>query len=175
MKEINTEDFLIELIEIDPNYQNEIQFLEEKYNCEISCDIEKHNDLQYTYFYDVDFGCIEKFFVEIESGINNGTQLNSEEWGVSTKETTKTINVLKDFILDMDFYEKGSFTAKKAQEVLDANKSKLFEYHRQNNYDNYVTGGNSKMELDHLLSQLHLENVYDEIEVDCNFSKIYGL
>jgi hypothetical protein len=117
----------------------------------------------------VDFKCEENFFVEIESGINNGTQLNSEEWGVDTKETTKMIDVLKDFVLDMDFYEKGSFMAKKAQAVLNANKSKLFEYHRKNNYDNYVTGGNSKMELDPLLSQLHLENVYEETEVDCNF------
>jgi hypothetical protein len=58
--------------------------------------------------------------------------------------------------------------AKKAQAVLDANKSKLFEFHRKNNYDNYVTGGNSKMKLDPLLNQLHLINVYEEQEVDCN-------
>lgn len=169
MGKIDTENFVIELSEIDPNYQNEIQVLEKKYNCEISCDIEKHNVLQYTYFYEVDFKCEENFFVEIESGINNGTQLNSEEWGINTKETIKTIEVLKDFVLDMNFYEKGSFLAKKAQAVLNANKSKLFEWHRQNNYDNYVTGGHSKMKLDPLLSQLHLQNVYEEKEVDCNF------
>ena len=169
MEKIDTKNFVIELIEIDPNYQNEIKELEEKYNCEISCDIEKHNNLQYTYFYEVDFKYEENFFVEIENGINNGTQLNNEEWGYDTKETTKTIDVLKDFILDMNFYEKGSFLAKKAQAVLYANKSKLFEFHRQNNYDNYVTGGHPKMELNTLLSQLHLENVYEEKEVDCNF------
>ena len=169
MGKINTNDFVDELCGIDPNYKSEIKTLEEKYECQISCDIEKHNVLQYTYFYEVDFGCEENFFIEIESGINNGTQLNSEEWGVDTKETTKTIEVLKDFVLDMNFYEEGSFLAKKAQAVLNANKSKLFEFHRQNNYDNYVTGGHSKMKLDPLLSQLHLENVYEEKEVDCNF------
>ncbi len=169
MEKINTEIFVVELSEIDPSYQSEIKTLEEKYNCEISCDIEKHNALQYTYFYDVDFGLKENFFVEIESGRNNGTQLNSEEWGIDTKETTKTIEVLKDFVLDMNFYKKESFFAKKAQAVLDANKSKLFKFHRKNNYDNYVTGGHSKMRLDPLLSQLHLENVYKETEVDCNF------
>lgn len=169
MEKIDTENFVIELSEIDPNYQNEVKKLEEKYNCEISCDTEKHNRLQYTYFYEVDFGCEENFFVEIESGVNNGTQINSEEWGVDTKKTTRTIEVLKDFVLDMSFYEKGSFLAKKAQAVLNANKSKLFEWHRQNNYDNYVTGGNSKMKLDPLLSQLHIENIYETKEVDCNF------
>jgi len=169
MERIDTSNFVDELCGIDPNYEQEVRALEEKYKCEISCDIEKHNVLQYTYFYEADFGYEENFFVEIESGINNGTQLNSEEWGIDTKETSKTIEVLKDFVLDMNFYEKGSFLAKKAQVVLDANKSKLFEFHRQNNYDNYVTGGHSKMKLDPLLSQLHLENVYEEKEVDCNF------
>lgn len=169
MNKLNTNGFVEDLCSVDPIYQSDIKALEEKYNCEISCDIEKHNALQYTYFYEVDFKCKENFFVEIESGINNGTQINSEEWGVDTKEVTKTINILKDFVLDMDFYEKGSFMAKKAQAVLSANKNKLFEYYRQNNYDNYVTGGHSKLKIDPLLSQLHLQNVYEEKEVYCNF------
>ena len=169
MKKINTTNFVYELCEIDPNHESEIKALEEKYQCEINVDIEKHNVLQYTYFYDVDFRREENFFVEIESGINNGTQLNSEEWGVDTKETTKTINALKEVVLDVNFYEDGSFLAKKAQAVLNANKSKLFEFHRKNNYDNYVTGGNSKMQLDPILSKLHLEYIYEEEEVNCNF------
>jgi len=169
MAKIETNNFVDELCEINPNYESEVKVLEEKYNCSISCDIEKHNSLQYTYFYEVDFGLEDNFYVEIESGINNGTQLNHEEWGVDSKETTKTVEVLKDIVLDMDFYEQGSFLAKKAQAVLDANKNKLFEFHRKNNYDNYVTGGNSKLKLDPLLSQLHLDYIYEEQEVDCNF------
>ncbi len=166
---INTEDLVNELCEIDPNYQKEIRILEDKYKCEVSVDIEKHNVLQYTYYYEVDFGLKENFFVEIESGINNGTQLNSEEWGFNTKPTSRIERVLKDVILNSEFYEKGSFIERKAQAILNANKTKLFEWHRKNNYDNYVTGGHSKMKLGPLLSQLHLENVYEEIEVDCNF------
>ena len=169
MAKFDTNNFVDELCEIDPNYKNEVKALEEKYKCSISCDIEKHNALQYTYFYEVDFGLDEEFFVEIESGINNGTQLNHEEWGVDSKSTTKTVEVLKDIVLDMDCYEQGSFMAKKAQVILDANKNKLFEFHRKNNYDNYVTGGNSKLKLDPLLSQLHLDYIYEEKEVDCNF------
>jgi hypothetical protein len=169
MAKIETNDFVDELCEIDPNYKSEVKVLEEKYKCSIGCDIEKHNSLQYTYFYEVDFGLEDNFFVEIESGINNGTQLNHEEWGVDSKETTKTVEVLKDIVLDMDYYEQGSFMAKKAQAVLDANKNKIFEFHRKNNYDNYVTGGNSKLKLDPLLSQLHLDYIYEGQEVDCNF------
>ena len=169
MAKIETNNFVDELCEIDPSYKSELKVLEEKHNCLIICDIEKHNSLQYTYFYEVDFGLKDNLFVEIESGINNGTQLNHEEWAVDSKETTKTVELLKDIVLDMNFYEKGSFIAKKAQAVLDVNKNKLFEFHRKNNYDNYVTGGNSKLKLDPLLSKLHLNYIYEEQDVDCNF------
>lgn len=150
-------------------YKNEVKILEEKYKSSISFDIEKHNALQYTYFYEVDFTLDEKFFVEIESGINNGTRLNSAQWGIDSKETTKIVEVLKDIVLDMNFYEDGSLLHRKAEAILNSNKHKLFEFHRQNNYDNYVTGGNSKLKLDPLLSQLYLEYIYEEKEVDCNF------
>lgn len=169
MEKIDTNNFVDELCGIDPRYKNEVKAIEHQFNCSITCDIEKHNSLQYSYFYKVDFGLGENFFVEIESGINNGTQVNAEEWGVSSKETTKIVNVLKDIVLDMDYYEQGSFMAKKAQAVLDANKDKIFEFDRKNNYDNYVTGGNSKLKLDPLLSQLHLQYVYEEEEVYRNF------
>lgn len=51
MAKIDTNNFVDELCEIDPNYKNEVKILEEKYKCSISCAIEKHNALQYTYFY----------------------------------------------------------------------------------------------------------------------------
>jgi hypothetical protein len=169
MENLNIDKLIEDLCYVNPQYDKaDIERLEKEFNCEISCSTEKHNALQLTYFYEVDFGKEENFFIEIESGINNGTQVNNAEWGNNTFSKTKIIEVLKDFVLDMDFYEKGSFMAKKAQAVLDANKSKLFEFHRKNNYDNYVTGGNSKMKLDPLLSQLRLINVYEEQEVYCN-------
>ena len=172
MEKIDIDSFLDELCELDPNYAKDVIVIEEKYNCEISCDIEKHNALQFTYFYEVDFGKDKMYFVEIESGINNGTQLNNAEWGFNTKETTKMVDVLVDIKLDESFYEYNPFLKKKAQAILDANKNKLFEFHRQDNYDNYVTGGNSKMSLkkqNPLLAQLHLDYIYEQKEVDCNF------
>lgn len=166
---INTDDFVNDLSEIDPKYTKELKGLENKYSCSISCFIEKHNALQYTYFYEVDFNRSELFYAEIESGINNGTQVNSAEWGHNTMENTKIVEILKDIKLDEDFYKDNSFLKRKAQAVLDANKSKLFDFHRKNNCDNYVTGGNSKLELDPLLKQLKLHYIFEEEEVFKNF------
>lgn len=168
---IDIDNFLDELSYTDPKYKKDIEIIEKKFNCKISCDVEKHNSLQYTYYYEVDFGVQEYFYVEIESGINNGTRLNSAEWGLQTKPESRTINVLKDVVLDRDWYiQRGQALAlKKAEALLSAYKHKFFEYERQNNYDNYVTGGNSKLKFDELLSQLHVKYIYEEKEVDVNF------
>lgn len=169
MENIDTSNLVDELCGLEPSDTKEIMAIEEKYNCEISCSTEKHNALQYTYFYEVDFSKDELFYIEIESGINNGTQVNSAEWGSDTKEDTKTIKVLKDIKLDDDHYIDESFLKRKAQAILDRDKSKLFEFHKKNNYDNYVTSGNSKMKLDSLLLQLKLEYIYEDQKVDCVF------
>jgi hypothetical protein len=161
--------FVDELCGIDPNTESEVNGVEEKYNCSISCSIEKHNALQHTYFYEVDFNESELLYIEIESGINNGTQINNVEWGVDTKQATKIIEVLNDIKLKEGYYEKGSLLYRKAQAVLDANKNELLEFHRKNDYGNYVTGGNSKMKLDPLLQKLKLDYIYEPQEVNCNF------
>lgn len=147
----------------------ELPLIEKQFNCTISMDIEKHNSLQYTYYYDVDFGLDENLIIEIESGISNGTQLNRCEWGDYVKDWSTTASVLKDIVLYKTYYIEGSLLKMKAEAVLRSNKQKLFEFHRQNSYDNYVTGGNSKMKMDDLLSQLELEYIYEEREVDRNF------
>lgn len=169
MKQIDIEGLINRLCYIDPQHDGEdINNIEKDFVCRIKVEIEKHNPLQFTYFYEVDFGKEEMFYIEIENGINNGTQVNSAEWGYNTFNKTKIIEVLKDFELDMRYYKKGSFEERKAKEILNNNKSKLFEFYRQNSYDNYVTGGNSKMKLDPLLRQLYIRNIYEEKEVDCN-------
>lgn len=149
--------------------KSELTAIEKDFNCTVSMDTEKHNSLQYTYYFDVDFGLDENLIIEIESGISNGTQINRLEWGNYVKDWSTTANVLKDIVIDKDRYIDGSLLKMKAEAVLKANKQKLFDFHRQNSYDNYVTGGNSKMKMDDLLSQLHLEYIYEEREVDRNF------
>ena len=170
MENINTEDLVESLLFIDPNYKNEINAIEQEYKCKILCDIEKHNVLQYTYFYEIDFGLKEKFYVEIESGINRGTQLNNDNWGVNTLSRTKQVSVVKDVILDESYYKnKTDFFKAKAQAILDRDKKLIFEHIRKDNYDNYVTGGNSKMKAEGLWTELYLDYIHEEIEVDRNF------
>ena len=53
--------------------------------------------------------------------------------------------------------------------LLNSNKQKFFDYHRQNNYDNYVTGGNSKLKIEERLQKLHINFIYEEVEADVNF------
>lgn len=152
------------------HHSDNIKPIEEKHNCKITLDVEKINSLQYTYYYEIDFGKEENFFLEIESGINNGTQVNNESWGFSTKSKTKIVEVLKDIVLDENYYKEMPILLRtKAQAVLSSNKQKLFDFHRQDAYDNYVTGGNSKMKLNPLLSQLRLNYIYEEKEVDKTF------
>ncbi|WP_407475407.1 hypothetical protein [Elizabethkingia anophelis] len=162
---IDIDNILEHLTETDPD---NLQGIEEQFECKIKAKTEKHNSLQYTYYYEIDFGLDENFYVEIESGINNGTQVNHEEWGVSSMPSSRTVEVLKDVILDKSSYPDEA-SRRKAQAVLNANKHKFFEFERQNNYDNYVTGGNSKMKADSIISQLHVEYVYEEVESDINF------
>jgi len=162
--------FLEKLLFIDASYKNELSFLESEFNCKISVAIEKHNSLQFTYYYDVDFGETEIFYVEIENGINNGTVIVNAEWGVSTKSNTKTVRILKDIIVDESkCINSNQFV--KAKAILDKEKSKLFEFARKDNYDNYVTGGNSKMKNSPIQKELLklVEYIYEDEEVDCNF------
>jgi hypothetical protein len=165
------EDLLNEIIEnAGENNNARWDKINKKFHCYVDESKEKHNALQYTHYFTVTSELMEgEMHIVMENGINNGTVINDVSFEGSFKPTSRTVEVLKDIILDSSFYEKGSFLEKKAQAVLDANKSKLFEFHRQNNYDNYVTGGNSKMKRDDLLSQLELEYIYEEVEVDINW------
>lgn len=185
MENLNIEKLIEDICFVDPKQATEIEKLEKDYECEISCEIEKHNVLQHTYFYDIDFGKEENFYIEIESGINNGTQLNSAEWGINTLSKTKTIEVLKDVIFNDEAFdrwymgkdENKSFTKQKAELIFEREKHKLIELHRKQSYDNYVTGGGTnKTDMYYKderskLSELGVfwEYIYEDKEVDCNF------
>ena len=163
--EVNIEGFLDELVHVYPEGRNEIEFLEKQFSCKIQCNIEKHNALQHTYYYEVDFGKNENYFIEIESGINNGTVIQNSEWGNDTKTNTKEAEILADIKLDDSFYVNDSFLRKKAQSLLESNKEELFEFYRKDSYDNYVTGGNSKLQIRAPLNELRLSYLYKTQEV----------
>ena len=170
-EDIDTDKLVSQLFEVCPTDEdNAIKQIEKDFNCKIKVSIEKIHALQHTYYYDVDFGLEENFNIEISSGIDSGGEVLAEEWGYDTKPTSKTVRVLKDVILDESKYlGKTDFFKRKSQAILDRDKQLIFDHVRSNNYDNYVTGGHSKLKAEGLWTQLHLEYIYEEEEVDCNF------
>lgn len=184
---IDIEDFLDKICMIDPSYKKEIQTLEKEFNCEICPYIEKIHALQYTIYYDIDFGpeYEETFNVEISSGIDNGTELINAEWGYDTKTSTKIQTVLEDVVFDESKFnswytgkeENKNFVKTKANFIFNNNKQALLKLHKEQSYDNYVTGGGTnKTDTYYKNRHLELESkgvfwefVYSDIEVDRNF------
>ena len=162
--------FVDDLCGIDLDCRTDIERMEEDYDCYITFCKEKVHALQYTYFLEIQFSNESRvLFIEIESGINNGTLVRSVKWDASTKNEKIKVNVLKDIRLDPRFYEGNSLVKKKAQAIITVHKEEILDFHRKNDYDNYVTGGNSKLKLRHPLCDLRLEYIYEEIEADRNF------
>lgn len=121
-----------------------------------------------------------------EDGINDGTQLNEYSINPSSSFTSekREVEILKDIELDehaIELYElsEGRKVCRtKAQIILDQNKSKIEKLIRNQNYDNYVTGGGTSKtdryydkELSNLRSKgVFWKSVYETIEIDANFN-----
>lgn len=158
---------LIELVFESGGGDTDIAEIEKEYHCCVSVSKEKHNSLQYTLYYTITSDLIDaELSLEIEDGINNGTQLNNYSFEGSIEPQSRTVSVIKDIILDKEKYEDNSSFKRKAQAILNRDKHLIFKHVRENNYDNYVTGGNSKMKSDALWTKLHLEYIYEEVEAD---------
>ena len=172
MENKNTElllEMLSEWNHSDDKDNKQIRRIEEELGIEyINVSVEKHNQLQFTYYFECDYGLDQNFFIEIENGVKNGTQINSADWESSTKPESRTVEVLKDVILDNSEYPDLK-ERRKAQAILNSNKQKFFDYYGQKNYDNYFTGGNSKLKADDSIFKLHVKFIYEEINADVNF------
>lgn len=162
--------YLEDLIEeIFENLGYDMSKIEKQYHCNIYTSTEKHNALQFTYYITISSDLIKsELNLNIESGINNGTQLNEYSFDNPITPEVRFARVLKDVILDESMYRNNEFFKRKSQAILDRDKHLIFEYVRKNNYDNYVTGGHSKLKAKGLWTELYLDYVYEEIEVDVN-------
>mgnify|MGYP003677751960 CR=1 FL=1 len=153
---------------------------------EISYSKEKINTLQYNICVDIEHGenNIELLF---EDGINNGTQLNEYTINPKTSFTNdvRYYNELIGFELDMDTVNSLASNGKaddcfilKAQTVLDNITPKLKKLHREQSYDNYVTGGGTTKTdrfYDEKLNELSngtvfWRSVYNQIEYNAQFN-----
>lgn len=173
----------------DDKDHKELRTIEKELDIEhISVDVEKHNELQYTYYFDIDFNIEENLFVEIENGINNGTRVNHEEWGNESKPDSRMIEVLKDVVFNEGEFEKwcrwkGVSEQRKpqlksiAKSLFDRHKNELMKANRNQSYDNYVTGGGTlktnKYYQDFYQSLsdkgVFWSFIYEDVEADVNF------
>lgn len=162
------ENLIIELSECDEN----VNHIEKKYHCGICVSVEKHNQLQLTYYYEITSNLINaNLYLEIESGINNGTQFNSYSFSSSVMPKSRTIEVLKDIVLNKEAYIGSTYSVVKAQNYLNNVKSEIMQLFKNQNCDNYVTGGGTDNYYKNKLSEykskgLFFSCVYEEIEVD---------
>lgn len=111
---------------------------------DISCSKEKVNQLQENI-------CVDIYFEEneiqlmFENGINNGTQLN--DYSLSDDSNLSDIERHHDVIVDVvvDYKKMDllgiNYSKEKAEIMLSNNKSNLLKLAKNQNYDNYVTGG----------------------------------
>lgn len=169
------ENLLIEIIE---NGGYSCKTIADKFHCDISFSNEKHNALQYTQYYTITSKLIKgELNLEIENGISNGTQLISYSFEYDLIPSSRTVEVLKDIVLDEEKYKGSKFSFKKAELIFPRYKSEILELYRKQDYDNYVTGGGTnvtnrhyKTELDSIRELgLYWTCIYEEIEVDVNF------
>lgn len=180
------ENLLEEVLEFcDGNFSS----INKKYHCSVYVSKEKHNALQYTYYYSISSDLINgEINLEVESGINNGTVVNGYSFEGDLKPKSQTIEVMKDIIFNEEAFdwwfsqnnydiEKRPLTLFKAKALFDNNKDTLLKLHKENSYDNYVTGGGTNVtdrHYDNSYQKLRDKNVfwkyvYEEIEADINW------
>ena len=180
------DDVIVDIIETHHDDTKVLERLQKKYNCTINIDVEKIHELQETIYYDIEFeGVEEHLYLEVENGINNGTRLDDSSWGDNLKSDTKEVEVLKDIIFDENEFNKWysgneenrALVKNKAIILFNNNKNMLLKLYREQNYDNYVTGGGTnktdsyyKDKLNELSNKgVFYEYIFEVIEVQRNF------
>jgi hypothetical protein len=141
--------------------------IETEYHCEISHSSEKHNQLQYTEYYTITSPLIDaELSFEVENGINNGTEMVKYSFSGSLLPTSRTIEVLKDVILNEEKYINSKFSVEKARAMFPEYKKRIKTLYSKQGYDDYVTGGGRKeynfiFDKDGQLNWEHLTNSID--------------
>jgi len=116
---------------------------------DISVSVEKINSLQENIF--ISFSKDDNnFSLEYENGINNGTQLNDYSFNSDLKPLCRIQDILDDIVLDKEKIQLWQNEKigkvvdvdwKFAQLFLDKHKTEILKILKNQNYDNYATGG----------------------------------
>ena len=122
------------------------------YGYDVTYSFEKINRLQRNVCVNISK---ESFELELlfEDGINNGTQLNGYSINPTTSFTQekRTVDIVTDIKLDLsaikDYEQRTGSKVNKinAKKILGYHRKTIREILRKQSYDNYVTGGNCKI------------------------------
>lgn len=135
----------------------------------LSLDVEKQHALQFYYYMALSKptpgGDDIEINVSYENGINNGTQIIDYCLeGSSLCTPTKEINVIVGITPDWKHYEnqlKASdhpgFLKRMIKAVIECREKQILELYKNQNYDNYVTGGGSN------ITDKHYKSKFDEL------------
>lgn len=157
--------------------KNGLKKLEKLYHCDIYESCEKHNQLQHTYYYEISSQLIKgELHLEVESGISNGTQLIDYSFHSTLLPESRTIEIIKDVILDEERVLANGFSVIKARAVFPRYKDRILELNKKQSYDDYVTGGGTNITNNHYKNEfdeirrigIFWKYIYEEIEVDVN-------
>lgn len=152
--------------------------LERLFHCTIDLRKEKHHELQYTYYYTITSDLVKgELHIEIESGIESGTNVLNVSTSGSLRPQSRTVEVMTDVALDEKRVKEMGYSVLKAQAVFPHYKNEIIDLIRKQGYDNYVTGGGTnktdryyKNRFDEIRSMgLYWKCIYEEIEADINW------
>ena len=149
---------------------------------EVNVSVEKINQLQENVFITFTRND-DEFYLEYENGINNGTQLNDFSFENNLEPTSKTAEIVDDVVIDKEKIQQWNNERQGKEVVINWNriemlfekfKPKILKNIKEQNYDNYVTGGGTiKTDSHYKQKENDLESKgvfwivkYKEIEVD---------
>lgn len=157
-------DFILDILDNEPFYDFE------KDGITVSCYHEKIHQLQENVC--VSISCND-FEIELlyENGINNGTQLidyriNSEFSFTRDKREYEVITGIELDIKSMEIWSFNSgkkYSLEKAEILLSNHRNEILKLYKEQNYDNYVTGGGTNKTdsyYEKKISELHDSGIF---------------
>jgi len=150
---------------------------------EMSCSIEKVHELQKNFYFDFQIDGDLEICFSIAQGIDDCEIIDYSFDGENAIDEVLTQNVLVDIILDMETVSANSGKAlssysanqiKNINILFDHHKKDILKLYRNQNYDNYVTGGGTNKSTSSYKKQfnryaklgLAWECIYKDIEVE---------
>ncbi len=174
---------------IDKAIESDKSCLLEDGEWSLSLDVEKEHNLQFYYSMSISKPVPNSDDIEIsvsyENGINNGTQIIDYCLdGSSLCSPTKEVNVVTGITPDWERYDEQirasdnpEFLRRKIKAVIESKEKQILELYKNQNYDNYVTGGGTNITdkyYNDKIEKLHKANIFwvkifNTIEADRTF------